>query len=250
MEMSIQKLKTEKSPKSNTKSKGIQGARIRLNYREGTKRVTTKGFKVYNYHFQCYANVRIFPTQWKVAQIILIPKPGKEPEEVKSYRLVSFLPILSKVFEKLILKRIKPVLESRSIISEHQFGFRKHHATIEQVHRIVRKIRNALERKCTALRWTQAFDKVWHPGLLCKIKKSLPHKFYHLFKSYLSNRFCLIKYQEEHSDLLPINSGVSQRNVLSSLLYFLFTAYLLTIEQTKIGTFADDTTILASHKNL
>lgn len=146
-----------------------------------------------------------------MAQVILIPKPGKEPEEVKSYRPISLLSILSKVFEILILKRIKPVLESKNI-PEHQFGFREHHATIEQVHRIVRKIKNALEGKmyCSAafLDVSQAFDKVWHPGLLYKIKKSLPHNLYQLLKSYLSDRYFLIKYQEELSDIYPINSGV------------------------------------------
>jgi hypothetical protein len=45
-----------------------------------------------------------FPAQWKVTQIILLPKPGKPPHELTSYHPVSLLPIISKVLEKLILK--------------------------------------------------------------------------------------------------------------------------------------------------
>jgi hypothetical protein len=44
------------------------------------------------------------PAQWKVAQIILVPKPGKNLEDVTSYRPISLLPVAAKVFEKLAKK--------------------------------------------------------------------------------------------------------------------------------------------------
>ena len=47
-----------------------------------------------------------YPNQRKVSQIIPIPKPGKAPEEVQSYRPISLFPILSKVFERLLIRRI------------------------------------------------------------------------------------------------------------------------------------------------
>jgi hypothetical protein len=46
-----------------------------------------------------------FPAQWKVVQIILILKPGKPPNELTSYRTISLLYIVSKVFEKQLLRR-------------------------------------------------------------------------------------------------------------------------------------------------
>lgn len=55
-----------------------------------------------------------FPVQWKIAQIILILKPGKEVEEVTSYRPISLLPVLAKVLEKLILSRIKPTIQKKT----------------------------------------------------------------------------------------------------------------------------------------
>jgi hypothetical protein len=61
---------------------------------------------------------RYFPAQWEVAQIILILKPGK-PEELTSYRPISLLPIVSKVFEKLLFKRLLPIVEINRLIPNH-----------------------------------------------------------------------------------------------------------------------------------
>jgi hypothetical protein len=48
-----------------------------------------------------------FPILWKFVQIIMIHKPGKPPNRVTSYRPISLLPIMSKIFERILLKRIQ-----------------------------------------------------------------------------------------------------------------------------------------------
>jgi hypothetical protein len=85
-----------------------------------------------------------FLAQWKVAQIILILKPGKPPNELASYRPISLLPNVSKVIEKILLKRLLPVVETYRLIPNHQFGFRQRHSTIEQTHRIAQRKNEAL----------------------------------------------------------------------------------------------------------
>ncbi|VVC27581.1 Reverse transcriptase domain [Cinara cedri] len=106
----------------------------------------------------------------------MIPKPGKPPDSPESYRPISLLPLFSKIFERIILKRILPIIEAN--IPNTQFGFRHNHSTIHQVHRLVDKISYTLEKKliCTAafLDVSQAFDRVWHEGLLFKLKSILP----------------------------------------------------------------------------
>lgn len=57
-------------------------------------------FKLITYIFNAILRLNHVPSAWKVAQIIMIPKPGKKPEKVSSYRPISLLPMLSKVFEK------------------------------------------------------------------------------------------------------------------------------------------------------
>jgi hypothetical protein len=65
-----------------------------------------------------------FPAQWKVAKIILHLKPGKPPNEPMPYRPISRLPILSKVYEKLLLHSILRIIENRRLLPDHQFVFR------------------------------------------------------------------------------------------------------------------------------
>jgi hypothetical protein len=84
-----------------------------------------------------------------------------------------------------------------------------------------------VERKqyCSAafLVITQAFDKVWHTGLLYKLKLSLPLNYFLILKSYLQNRHFLIKIKNEYTELCPVNAGAPQGSVLGPLLYLLFT---------------------------
>lgn len=201
--------------------------------------------------FNAILRIGFFPDQWKVAKVILINKPGKIATELQSYRPISLLPILSKVFEKTLLKRLRPVLHSKKLIPDHQFGFRIQHSTVEQVHRVVDKISKDLEGKryCSAafLDISQAFDKVWHTGLLYKLKQNLPYQYYNILKSYLEHRHFFVKHQDEETSLFPIYAGVPQGSVLGPVLYILYTADIPTTRKTVTATFADDTAVLASH---
>jgi hypothetical protein len=96
----------------------------------------------------------------------MIAKPGKTPAGVTSYRPISLLPLLSKILEKFILRRLKQIIADNKLIPSHQFGFRTKHGAIEQVHGAVNKINDDMENKhfCSAdlIDISQAFDKAWH----------------------------------------------------------------------------------------
>ena len=94
---------------------------------------------------------------------------------------------------------------------------------------------------------SQAFDKVWHTGLLHKMKRTLPVNMYTFLKSYLEERKMTVRQGDAVTNLYPIKAGVPQGSILGPILYLLYTADLPTHGRTTVGTFADDTAILCSH---
>ena len=69
-----------------------------------------------------------FPDQWKIARISPIPKVTN-PTELKDYRPISILPILSKVYEKQVLHQITDFIETQQVYDKHQSGYHKNHST-------------------------------------------------------------------------------------------------------------------------
>ena len=180
----------------------------------------------------------------------MILKPGKDPGIVSSYRPISLLAIISKILERLFLNRLNKYITNRNLIPDHQFGFRNYHGTIEQVNRILSKIIEAVERKkyCSAvfLDVAQAFDKVWHDGLLFKLKNWIPKNYYLFLRSYLSNRTFQTKIKDTTSNLYSVKAGVPQGSVLGPTLYLLFIADLPSSQDNiTTATYADDTALLS-----
>lgn len=202
------------------------------------------------YIFNSMLRLSYFPMLWKFSTIILILKPKKPPDCPTSYRPISLLPILSKVFEKILLKRILNIIAESKILPDSQFGFRTKHSTIHQIHRIVDKISFSLEEKqyCTGafLDVSQAFDRVWHAGLLFKLKLILPSTYYLILKSYLEDRFFSVRYGSSTSSPKPINAGVPQGAVTAPLLFNIFVSDQPTLPTTLIADFADDKAIITN----
>jgi len=88
------------------------------------KELPRKGMVFLAYLFNAIPRHHYWPHQIKLADIILIPMAGKDPKNVKTYRPISLSPIIAKLLEKLILRRIDPDFTTSDWIPHHQFGFR------------------------------------------------------------------------------------------------------------------------------
>ncbi len=213
------------------------------------KQLPNKAIKKISDIINASFRLRYVPLTWKFAEVIMIPKPGKPPSELASYRPISLLPVMSKLFERLLLKRIKPEIEKSGAVPSHQFGFREKHSTIDQVHRITDLIEKSLEERkiCSAifLDIAQAFDKVWLDGLIFKLEKTLPFEYCELLKSYLKRRYFRVKQEGVYSSIKEAKAGVPQGSVLGPFLFVVFTSDIPQTSNTTIATFADDTAILA-----
>lgn len=147
--------------------------------------------------------LQTFSTLWKIAKIILIPKSSKVPYLASSYKPISLLSTLSKLFEKSLLKYIKISLNEKNVLPSVQFDFRDQHSTIQQIHFLIKKYYTAV-----FLDLTKAFDKAWHLVLLYKINKHLPDPLPNILKNYLQNRKFYINYYKTRSVIKDIKPGV------------------------------------------
>lgn len=110
------------------------------------KELPLKGKYMILYIFNAIIRHGHFPSKWKEARIIIIPKPGKDATRIDSYRPISLLSILSNLFEKMRLEDIYKSLDS-DVLPAHQFGFTAKYGAIEQIHRIFNVVKTAIDSK-------------------------------------------------------------------------------------------------------
>ena len=92
-----------------------------------------------------YMAANNFPDAWKTAKISPIPKII-QPVELKDYRPVSILPVLSKVYEKLVLQQLAVFIERESVYHQYQSGYRKNHSTASLLLKLHDDIKKAVKR--------------------------------------------------------------------------------------------------------
>lgn len=196
-----------------------------------------------------------FPARFKHAKVIPIPKPGKDHSDASNYRPISLLSSLSKLFEKIIQKRINKFIHSNNILLNTQFGFRSGHSTTHQLLRVTKHIRVNLQTgKSTGMLTfdvEKAFDSVWHKALLHKMfLLKFPLYLVKIIKSFLLNRSFYVSVGREKSTPFQVVAGVPQGSTLSPVLYNIFTSDLkIPPETCEVALFADDTAFYYSHKN-
>jgi exonuclease III len=161
-----------------------------------------------------------FLTAWKTAHTVMIPKPGKCPNDPKSYRPISLLSITGKIFERILTNRLQLTLESNNLLPPEQFGFRAQRSTHNPLAELQTDItRHANLGECTVgvfLDIERAFDKVWHDGLVQKLLNlRLNLKFTKLISSFLTNRSCRIKVNKSQSILFTFPKAQKQRTLFT-----------------------------------
>ncbi|CAB0039071.1 unnamed protein product [Trichogramma brassicae] len=86
---------------------------------------------------------------------LLIPKPGKPPDEPSSYRPLCMLDTMGKILEKIICDRLEAFTERPGGLSERQYGFRKGRSTIDAIEDVISTARNAIAGR----RWFRGTKK-------------------------------------------------------------------------------------------
>ena len=170
---------------------------------------------------------------------------------ITNYRPVSLLPICGKVFEKIIFNSLFVHLNNNNLKS-NQSGFRPGDSCIHQLISITHDIDKAfdanssLEVRGVFLDLSKAFDKVWHDGLLYKLRRmGICGKYFELIDSFLSDRFQRVLLNGQTSKWSQIKAGVPQGSILGPLLFLVYINDLPRGLTSNVKLFADDTSIFS-----
>ena len=171
-----------------------------------------------------------FPSIWKTSSIIPIHKMGKPLDSPASFRPISFTSCVSKLFERIILSRLLFFLESNSILSPRQAGYRPGRSTLDQILFLSQSISDGFNKTRSGSRailstidFSKAFDSAWHPALFHKlISAGLPPCFARWTQSFLSDRRACVVFQNHKSRCFRVHRGVPQGSVLDLVLFSLF----------------------------
>ena len=169
---------------------------------------------------------RLSRRAWNKAKVITVPKDG-DHEQAENNRPISLLPVLSKICERAALDQLTPYLVLNKKLSTKQSGNKKFHSTETSLIKITDTILKAIDRKeitaVVLLDLSKAFHSINHETLLNKLRDiSLSCSSHSWFRSYLSNRYQMVRINSTLSDPLPIVSGVPQGSILGPLLFSLY----------------------------
>ena len=133
-----------------------------------------------------------------------------------NYRPISLLPICGKIFEKIAFYFLYEFLLENHLLSKKQSGFRPGDSTINQLLAITTEIYNSFETldetRAVFLDISKAFDKVWHEGLLFKLRQNgIKGSLLTTLKDFLSNRKQCVVLNGIESPWEPILSGVPHK---------------------------------------
>ena len=187
----------------------------------------------------------IYPTSWKIANVIAIFKKG-DSSLPSNYRPISLISCVGKVMERVVFKHVYNHLFNNKLIYEYQSGFLPKHSTVHQLIEIYDCILNALETKeicCFVFcDFSKAFDKVWHIGLLHKMKAyGIEGNLLNWFTSYLYQRKQKVIINESSSTFCNVSAGVPQGSVLGPLLFIIYINDIAEQLTSLCRLFADDT---------
>ena len=193
--------------------------------------------------FNCsFANGH-FVSAWKTANICPVHK-RENNADVTNYRPISLLPILSKIQEKCVLKRLLPHICEALFPMQHGFikGLSCTTQLLQVFHEIGNNLDKGLETDIINLDFSKAFDSVCHQKLLSKLLYfGIDGPLLKWFESYLSARKQRVVINGSYSSWSEVRSGVIQGSILGPVIFLMFVNDMPEVLRSSyLAMFADD----------
>jgi len=196
--------------------------------------------------FNIWLDNHSYPEVWKVAKIITLNKLKAGIPNCEQTRPISLLATHSKIYEKIMLDRIKNWSESNNIIPKEQSGFRKGCLLQTRVLSILQEVKNNLAGNVPTLGiyvdYKKAYDLVWHEGLIVKLyRMQVPMQLLKILLEWLKGRKAYISFGSNKSELFSLPVGLPQGSSLSPYIFIMYHADITnSIRAFSTHIFADD----------
>lgn len=174
---------------------------------------------------------------------------------MNNYRPVSLLSIVGKLMERIVFKYVYNFFKENFVITLFQSGFLPGCSTVTQLlevyHQLCQAVDKGKEVRIVFLDISKAFDRVWHKGLIFKLKQAgIGGKLLDWFSDYLYGRLQRVVINGQCSEWQEIKAGVPQGSVLGPTLFLIFINDIIyVVRHCKIRMFADDTCLIIEVDN-
>ena len=165
------------------------------------------------------------PREMKHSVIIPIYKGKKKPrDDINSYRGISLSPILNKILERIILKRLKPWLRNNNFPPPQQQAGTDGCSSVTLSY-VAQETINYYRNQGSKLYACfmdieKAFDSVWWSGLLFKLSKiGIKDHLWLLLREWLIDSSCTVMIDGTFSSNVPVTRSIKQGGLLSMLLF-------------------------------
>ena len=194
----------------------------------------------------------VFPTAWKKGMLRALYKGGgKNRSDPRSYRPLCLLPVLGKLLEKLILKKLNETVLNGDKISDRQFGFRTGRSTEDALVDFRSIVQSCEENYALGIFFdiSGAFDNVLWPMILDGLReRACPNNVYNLISSYFSERTVSLSWGGGETVTKTTSRGCPQGSVLGPSCWNIVFDNLIRKLEDKIGknvvVYADDLTVV------
>ena len=169
-----------------------------------------------------------FPNEWKKANAVPAYKKGYQ-QLPNNYRPVSLLPIYAKVFGRIVFNSLSKFLNTSKLINKNQPRFCPGdscvHQLLSKAHKIYKSFdaNPSLELRGVFLNLSKASEKIWHEGLVYKLRcLRICRKYYGLPKPFKSDKFQRVVLNGQSSSWCHIKLGVPHGSILGSLFFWVY----------------------------
>ena len=185
-----------------------------------------------------------YPDIWKKSNIIPVHKKYDKQLVDTTAQFLFYLSLVN--YSK----------KEEDLLNPNQSSFRPSDSCINELLAITHEIFEAfdcnppLEVRSVFLDISKAFDKVWHKGLLYKLKSmGIPGDLFNLLENYLSVRLQRVILNGQTASWRPVLAGVPQGSLLRPLFFLIYINDLPNELKSNAKLFADDTPLFTIVKD-